>query len=626
MPALSSAQAEFVRAVDSHRRGQLNDAERLCRSVLRTEPRHFGASYMLGVIALQRGNLPAALAEMDRAIQLDPNSAAAHRDRGVVLARLERFADALASLERAIALKSDNAEAFGHRGNVLLQLGRSEEALASYGKAIALRPGGASFHYNRGLALFALERIAEALASFEKAIALAPDYAAAFNKRGVVLQQVGRADEALASYGKAIALHPEFAEAFYNRALLLQELGRAADAVDDYNRALGLQPGLADALNNRANALKELGRFGEALASYEAAIAAAPNSADASYNRGVLLFDLKRPLDALTSYERALALKPDFAAARFSRGVCLLALGRMPEGWGDYECRWQLKNYTSRTSVIDAPRWDGEDLGGRSILVYAEQGLGDTIQFARFLPLLRDRGAEVAFLVPENLRRLFSALRSDIRVFSSLAVEQHFDFQCPIMSLPERLKTAPTLVPPPVPLSADPECMAQWGDRFDNGGFKIGIAWQGALWHGASAIVDRSIPLAAFEPLAQIPDVRLISLQKGHGVEQLAQLPAGMTVETLGEDFDSGADAFADTVAVMEHLDLVITCDTSLAHVAGSRGRPVWIGLKHVPEWRWLLEGSDCLWYPSARLFRQKTRGDWPGLMAEMTTELRRRL
>jgi hypothetical protein len=177
-----------------------------------------------------------------------------------------------------------------------------------------------------------------------------------------------------------------------------------------------------------------------------------------------------------------------------------------------------------------------------------------------------------------------------------------------------------------VPLSADADRVAQWGDKLGKGGFKIGIAWQGAMWHGASAIVDRSIPLAAFEPLAQVSGVRLISLQKGHGVEQLADLPRGMAVETLGEDFDSRANAFADTVAIMEHLDLVITCDTSLAHVAGSRRRPVWIGLKHVPEWRWLLEGSGSAWYPSARLFRQKTRGDWPGVMAEMAAELRGRL
>ena len=623
MAAPSPAQLDFARAVDFHRRGQLNEAERLCRSALRSEPRHFGACYMLGIIALQRGKLSLALSEFERALQIDPKAAPAHRDRGVALARLQRLPEALASLDLAITLKPDNAETLGHRANVLLQLGRAQEALASYGKAIALKPDIPSFHYNRGMALFELERVEEALASLEKAIALAPDYFAAFNKCGVVLQKLGRADEAFANYSKAIALNPEFAEGYYNRALLLQALGRAAEAADDYGRALNLQPDFPDARNNRANALKELGRFEEALANYDAAIAAAPDFSDAYYNRGVLLFEFKRPLEALASYERALALKPDFPEARFSRGVCLLALGRMPEGWSDYECRWQLKNYTSPIAVVDAPRWSGEALNGRSVLVYAEQGLGDTIQFARFLPQLAEQGAEVSFLVPEKLERLLAGLSGGIRVLSSFPPVQRFDFQCPVMSLPERLKTSPTSIPAPARLSVDPKRLDKWRDRLGRSGFKVGIAWQGALWHGASAVVGRSIPLAAFETLGQISGVRLISLQRGYGVEQLATLPRGMAVETLGEDFDSGSDAFVDTIAVMEHLDLVISCDTSLAHVAGSRGRPVWIGLKHVPEWRWQLAGSGCLWYPSARLFRQKTRGDWHGLMADMAAELR---
>ena len=626
MPGPPPAQAEFARAVDAHRRGQLGEAEQLCRSVLRSDARHFGARYMLGIIALQRGDFVSAESEIARALQIDSKVAPAHRDHGLALARLERLPEALTAFERAIALKPDLADAFGHRGNVLQQLGRSEEALASYAKAIALKPGVAVFHYNRGVALIARDRFEEALASLEQAIALAPDYAAAFNKRGTVLQQIGRTDEARASFDKAIGLKPDFADAFYNRALLLQALGRLPEAVDDYGRAIALNPNFADALNNRGNALKELGSFDQALASYDAAIAASPEFADAFYNRGVLLFALKRPLDALASYDRAVALKPDSPEARFSRGVCNLAMGRMQAGWSDYEHRWQLKNYTSAASVIDAPRWAGEPLKDRSILVYGEQGLGDIIQFARFMPQLLAGGATVSFLLPEKLHRLMRALPESIRLLAAVPAAESFDFQCPVMSLPARLGTEIASIPVPVPLSVDSAHVVRWKERLGEGGFRVGIVWQGAQWHGGAAIVDRAIPLGTFYPLSQIPNVRLISLQKGDGLEQLSKLPASMTVETLGDGFDSGADAFADTVAVMEHLDLVITCDTSIAHVAGSRGRPLWIALKYVPEWRWALEGNTSPWYPSATLFRQKRRGDWDGVVAEMGAELRSRV
>jgi hypothetical protein len=249
--------------------------------------------------------------------------------------------------------------------------------------------------------------------------------------------------------------------------------------------------------------------------------------------------------------------------------------------------------------------------------------LGDIIQFSRYLPLLAESGAAVTFLVPEKLHGILRGLPGKIRLISSLTRNDRFDFRCALMSLPCRLGADPTNVPLSIPyLATDRKRAAEWQRRIGPQGFKIGISWQGALWHGGAAIVGRSIPLMEFYPLSQIPNVRLISLQKNHGVEQLAALPAGMTVETLGDDFDAGPDAFADTVTVTEHFDLIITCDTSIAHVAGALGRPAWVALKNVPEWRWMLNGSRSPWYPTLRLFRQQIRGDWSAVFREMASEL----
>ena len=618
---------EFAKALAFHRGGQAADAERICHAILVADPLHFGARYLFGIIALQRGQFQTAEQQIALALELNPNAAPAHRDRGIALAQLRRPAEALASLDRAIALRPDFAEAFSVRGNILQELGRLAEALANCDKAIALRPDSAILHYNRSLTLHGCDRLEEALAGYERAIALKPDYAAAFNKRGMVLWLLGRHGEAFASFDKAIALKPDLADAYYNRGLALQEFGRPREAVESYDRAVALAPGFVDALNNRGNALQILGNFEEALESYNKTVALKPDFAEAHYNRGIALLELKRPEDALASYERAIALKPDYPEALFSRGGCKLALGRVEKSaWIDYENRWRLKDYPAPGAGIEAPHWTGENLAGRSILVYAEQGLGDIIQFSRLVPLLAHEAAEVSFLVPGKLHRLLSGLPGNIRLCKSLEGSR-FDFQCDLQSLPRGLGLGLADIPLSIPyLAVDPERSLRWRNVIGSDGFKIGIAWQGALWHKGVAIVGRAVPLREFHPLAQIPGIRLISVQKNEGVEQLADLPFGMHVETLGEDFDAGPDAFADTAAAMQHLDLIITCDTSIAHLAGALGRPTWIALKHVPEWRWMLDRSDSPWYPSARLFRQKIRGEWSTVVGDMVKELTKRL
>jgi len=287
-----------------------------------------------------------------------------------------------------------------------------------------------------------------------------------------------------------------------------------------------------------------------------------------------------------------------------------LLRGAFAAGWEENE--WRFKAGATYVPQSDKPRWAGEALAGRTLLIRAEQGLGDTIQFCRYLSPLSARG-QVLFEAQPGLRHLLGGLLDPSRIVEVGAALPAFDIWCPLLSLPRLLAIEP---PPPPYLAADAGRVAAWRQRIGMRGRRIGIAWQGNP--NAAAERGRSIPLHEFLPLAQVPGVRLISLQKHHGLEQLASVPPGLTVETLGEGFDAGPDAFIDTAAVMQCLDMVITSDTSVAHLAGALGRPVWLALQRVPDWRWLLEGEDCAWYPTMRVFRQTRRGDWGGVFARM--------
>jgi tetratricopeptide (TPR) repeat protein len=478
--------------------------------------------------------------------------------------------------------------------------------------------------------VIALQR--QAFEEAERTIGLAlkinPYVAAAHRHRGVALAQMGRFDEALASFMTATALKPDDAEAHSQGGNVLQELERFEEALAEHDRALALRPGHAVYHNNRGRSLFSLARFDEALSNYEEAIAASPDLAKAWLNRGTVLWELKRPDEALASFERAIALKLDYADALVARGACKLAMGIEEGAWQDFEHRWRTTWHPSIRAPADAPLWMGEELRGRSILVCAEFGSGDIVQFSRYVPLLAQRGAAVSFLVPERLMRILAGLRGTVRLISSVEHADRFDFHCALMSLACRLG-APARGTPPLGrfLATDAERAAEWRRRIGESGFKIGIAWHGApRKSGGPSYVGRSIPLRRFRPLSEVEGVRLISLQIGPSLGQLDGLPDGTTVESLGEDFDAGPDGFVDTIAVMGHLDLVVTCDTAIAHIAGTLGRPAWIALKHVPEWRWGLEGSTTPWYPAARLFRQKRRGDWETLFDEMAAEVRRLL
>lgn len=596
-------------AIALHQRGALGPAEEIYRKILAIEPKSADALHLLGVISYQAGSYDASLDLINRAIELNPHEAAfycnkgnalkelrqlhlalhnydksikikpdyseAYSNRGNTLRELKKLDAAIASYDKAIGLNPDYAEAYSNKGNALYEQNKFDAAIAIYDKAISLSPGFAEAHYNRGLALQELRQYSAAVASYERAIDLRSDYAEAFSNRGSALKQLDRPDAAIISYTKAISLRPDYAEAYYNRGLALQELRQLAAAVDDYDKAISLRPDYAQAYSNRGNALKELRRLAA----------------------------------AIVSYERAISLKPDFAEANWNKSLLFLLNGNFEDGWTLYEWRWKVersneikRNFSKPLMLVGDTRLNG------FALLHAEQGLGDTIQFCRYVEMVAGLGAKVILEVQKPLLRLLKDLPGVWSLIAKGDPLPEFDFHCPLLSLPLAFKTDLESIPCATSyLKAEPQRVAYWMERLKSDKFKVGIAWQG----GQSKIdIGRSFDIRLFRKIASLPNIQLISLQKNFGSEQLKSLPVGMAVTDLGEDLDADG-AFLDTAAVMMSLDLVITSDTAIAHLAGALGVKVWVALKFVPDWRWMLERSDSPWYPSMTLYRQQSIGDW---------------
>jgi len=583
-------EALFYNACDKHRYGQLIESRTVLEAVIQADPHHFHAWHLLGIIAAQRHEYQLSADLIARAIELNPESAGFYSNRGLALQHL-------------------------------MQL---EAAIASYDRAIEIKPNYAEAYYNRAVSFQALGQFIAAVSDYDRAIALRPSYAEAYCSRGVVFQKLGMLPDAVASYDMAIAIRPAYALAFSNRGVALQELKQLEAAVASCDRAIEIMPNLAEAHYNRGIALKELNRLYESVASYDRAIEIQPSYVEALYNRGNALKELKLLDDAVDSFDRAIKLKSPYAEAQWNKGLTLLLRGELESGLKLYEWRWKKDGSKSPSERFAKPLWTGvEPVRNKSILVYSEQGLGDTIHFCRYLSKLNDLGATVLFSPQKPLRGLMKSLSNSVRIVDEMESGLEFDFHVPLVSLPlafqTNLKNIPALTPY---LFAEKERVVRWKEAIGTEGFKIGVCWQGA----ASGIaVGRSFHVNELQEISSIEGVRLISLQKGAGVTQLAASSLLTKVETLGDSFDAGPEAFMDTAAVMQLCDLIITSDTAVAHLAGALGLPVWLVLKFVPDWRWFLDRDDSPWYPTMRLFRQQSPDNWSGPLSEVEKELRRR-
>ena len=455
---------------------------------------------------------------------------------------------------------------------------------------------------------------------FHSALIVKPDFSQIYGNYAIYLKDQKRPDEALASYLRALDITPGDLDLNFDVGVFFHDQDRFTEAVSYFDEALKIRDDYAAAHSNRGASLRELHRYEEANSSFEEAIKIDPSHALAYSNRGYLLKNLSSFEKALVNYDRALQIDSDLAEAHWNKGVLLLLLGHFSSGWTYYEWRKKTTHKTGERS-FDAPLWLGdENLSGKRILIHWEQGLGDTIQFCRYIRSLSQSGAHIFFGPQAPLKALLSSLDANFQIVDIDDFSMEIDYHCPLLSLPFACKSNLETLPKQTPyLFADPYLVQKWRSSLGSGGVKIGICWQGSRSKGD---FGRSFPLSHFNIFSQIPGIRLISLHKGDGESQLLDLPQGMTVETLGDEFDSGPDALLDSAAVMKCCDLIITSDTAVAHLAGALGVDTWLALRLVPDWRWLLDRTDSPWYPTMCLFRQQAEGDWESVFSEMKKEL----
>lgn len=439
--------------------------------------------------------------------------------------------------------------------------------------------------------------------------------------RGVIDLDRRRPVPAERAFRRAILLDPGLGRAYGNAAAALRRANRLDAALAAGRRALLLEPANPAVRNTVSAVLVDLDRPAEALAVADELMAVAPDDAEAVLNRGLALQRLGRFDEARAAYDAACAGEPANPAAVHARSYLRLLLGEMPEGWREREARWGISDQAQLQSVPGVPLWTGEPLNDLRVLVVGDEGRGDMIQYARFLRRPPFDRARSTLLVPAYMVRLFAAALPGVELCASRP-DGPVDYQTPLSRIPAVLGTDLGSIPCEVPyLIPEPELVVRWRRRIGSHGFRIAVCWQGNP--GTPIDRGRSIPLAAFAPLAAIPGVRLIALQARHGTEQLAALPDGVTVETLGDDYDAGPASFVDPAAVASAVDLVVSSDTALAHLAGALGAPVWLALRRVPDFRWLLDRDDSPWYPTMRIFRQRREGDWAEVMRRIADAVR---
>jgi tetratricopeptide (TPR) repeat protein len=541
----------------------------------------------------------------------------------VTLHRQSQLRDAEKLYARVLKAAPDHFDALNLLGTVKAQLGRVGEAHRLFSTAVKINPQAPQAWANLGLALHGLKRDQEALDCFDNAVALAPGDVGMINNRANALLSLNRAEEALAGFREVLARAPQHGEAVLNSGIALAALGRPAEALEEFDRAVTLAPRHPAVHFNRGLALYEVGRYAEAAAAHDAVLAATSDHADAWLNRGRALAALNRYDEAIASYDKTLALRKDDANANFMASMALLTRGDYALGFEKYEWRWRRSGMPAAKGR-GRPLWLGEyPLAHKTVLVHAEQGLGDTIQFVRYVPLLAASGANVVIEVQPELTTLMTQLKGPGSVIARDEVPpQRFDVHCPLGSLPLAFKTEPGTVPAQIPyLSADAAHLEKWSARLAAlGRPRIALAWSG----NPDQMNDRnrSTTFARLAPLLSLhageAGPSFISIQRQVRSADAETLAVEQRVTHVGAELDD----FADTAAVVTLCDLVITVDTSVAHLAGALGRPLWVMLTFAPDWRWTL-GESTPWYPGARLFRQSTQGDWHGVVARVSEALR---
>jgi tetratricopeptide (TPR) repeat protein len=538
-------------AFQYYQAGDLAQAGRLCREVLRKQPNNADILHFLGVISYQLQNYDSAILHIKKSLQIKPTNSDAYYNLGRAFQKKGEPNDAIKYYQKAVQQNPYFIDAYLNIGNLFQETGKLDEAIINYQKATDIDPNFAGAHYNLG----------------------------------VVFQEKDQLNEAIAAYQKAIHLNPSYADAYHDLGYLLQMNGELDEAIRCYQKALEISPNLFDAYNNLGRAFQE-----------------------------------QRKLDeAITSYQKALQINPDFADAHWNIALINLLKGNFIEGWKGYEWRWRLEGVSQRN--FSQPLWDGTDIQGCTILLHAEQGFGDTIQFIRYASLVAERGAKVIVECQKELSSLLRNVGGVSEVIAKGGQLPEFDVHCPLLSLPLVFATTVQTIPATTPyLSTNSSSVKNWKDKIkrDDSKLRIGIIWSGNPKN--IKLRYKSCSLNAFAPLAKLEGITFYSLQKGESAEQTKNPPEGIELIDYTEEIED----FSDTAALIENLDLVISVDTAAAHLAGALGKPIWTLLPYAADWRWLINRDDSPWYPTMRLFRQPSFRDWKSVIERICIELQK--
>lgn len=606
-----------------HQAGLLPEAEQAYLDILKADKRNAHALWLLGTLYLQTNQPERSVECLERALRLEPDNPEILNNIGLALRALGRLDDAKAKYEKAVRVNPHHVQALNNLGSLFYELGNWSEAVRWAERALTVNPKDASAHYNLGNALRAQEKRSDAIAHYEHALHLQPNYVDALVNLGITLCAEDRPDEAIAQFQQALHLVPDHLQALNNLANALRDKGRFEEAVSLYERVLKLKPDYPEALMNFGVALRDQGKAQEAIQTYEQALRMKPGLAEALVNTGVALQDLGRWEEAVVKHEEALALKAHLVDAQWNMALALLALGRYPEGWALYESGLSKKN--KRPAVFTTKKWDGSVFSGKRLLIWCEQGLGDSLQFIRYVPMCKAKGGKVVVLCPQPLARLFRNTTGVDEVVGAIH-ESDFDYQIAMMSLPYVFGTTRDTIPADIPyVHVSHEARGKWAPQFlGSKQFRVGLVWAGnPVEHVVQAhLIDqrRSLKLSQMMPILDTRDVQFYSLQMGKAAGQIDEL--GFRDKIV--DLMPAVHDLMDTAAIIENLDLVISVDTSVVHLAGALGKPVWVLSRFDACWRWLQNHETNPWYPTARVFGQSSPGDWETVIGQVAGALHR--
>ena len=637
--------ANFENAYQYYQQNNLVEAERICRLILEEKPQDFQVLHLLAVLENLAGRNDIAIQLLNQVINLNPGFTKAYSNLAKLMKKEGRLEEAIAHYQKAISLEPNNSSNYSNLGFIFLEKGQIESAIINSEKSIEINPNNSQGNFNLGFAWAEKGDLSKASTYYQKAINLQPDYAQAHNNLGLIFQEKGNLSKASNYYQQALEINPNYAEAWCNLGVVLRKQGQIELAIEYFRKSLELNPDYAQAYNNLGFVFQEKGNLSKASNYYQQALEINPNYAEAWCNLGVVLRKqgqielaieyFRKSLElnpdyamthnslgvtfeeegnftaSIASYQKALELEPNFPEVHLNLSLVWLLLGDLKLGFQEYNWRWQA----SKALFLIQPEklWDGSNLEGKKILIYAEQGYGDTIQFIRYIPLVKKQGARITLACQKPLVRLLEKI-PEIEQCLEEIVNLTFDVNAPLLELPRIFGTTLDNIPPPIKNLNIPEIPSIKLESPERNYLKVGIVWM--TNQDSPTAVKRSCKLMNFQYLLDVAGVSFYSLQKEPGVD----LKLLKTLPIL--DLSSQLNDFADTAGIITKLDLVITVDTAVAHLAGTLGKPVWILLPFVPDWRWMLDRNDSPWYPTARLFRQPKRGDWNSVLIEVKEAL----